>query len=250
MKLQTFTFGICLSVAIFLFAQHKDPNATAASMSTANYAAVLDLTHESQVATRQSSGREMTTHMVAPGQFNKDSWTIDQIPARNLSGALVVINVRKKAMKDADYELSMDDVAAWEKENGRIPDGAIVMAATGWSEKWRAADKYRGADSRGNSHFPGFSLEAVKFLVEARNVPGIGIDTIAVDPGRSEEKPVRAYTSAHNVFHIENVADLTVAPEKGATVVAAPARVRGASEAAVRVLVFVPTTTPAIQSGD
>lgn len=240
MKLQTFTFGLCLSVAIFLFAQHKDPNAQNAGAAS-EYAAVLDLTH--------TAGEE-STHLEAPATGRNGAWSVDQIPARSLAGPLVVINIRPKAMKNPDYELSMDDVAAWEKANGRIPDGAIVMAATGWSDKWRTVKNYRGGDAKGSRHFPGFSLDAVKFLVEARNVPGIGIDTVAVDAGRSSDSPIRQYTSEHNIYHLTNVDGVTTAPEKGAWVVAAPAKLSGRSEAPVRILAFLPKVETSIQTAD
>lgn len=278
MKLQTFTFGLILSAAIFLFAQHKDPHAAlAAKGQMTNYAAILDLTHtvseespnyegsaKSPFEARQlgdlkkngyfsrhiSMPEHFSTHIDAPAHFHEGGWTVDQIPAENLTGPLVVINVRKKALKDPDYEISMDDLAAWEKANGRIPDGAIVMAATGWAEKWRSMKDYRGADAKGTMHFPGFSLEAVKFLVEARRVPGIGIDTMGVDYGKSEDYAVHRYTGSKNVYHLENVAGLTTAPEKGAMVVAAPTKLKGGSGGPVRILVFIPKTEPATQTAD
>ena len=279
MKLQTFTFGLFLSAAIFLFAQHKDPHAALAPQTQmTNWAAVLDLTHSVSEASPNWEGTEkspfearplgdmkkhgyftrhislpehFSTHIDAPAHFWEGAWTVDQIPTENLTGPLVVINVRKQAMKNPDYEVSMDDIAAWEKANGRIPDGAIVMAATGWDEKWRSMKEYRGADEKGTMHFPGFSLEAVKFLVEARRVPGIGIDTMGVDYGKSEDYPIHKYTGSKNVYHLENVAGLTTAPEKGAMIVAAPAKLKGGSGGPVRIFAFIPKTQPpATQSAD
>ena len=37
-----------------------------------------------------------------------------------------------QAAHDADYRLTRADLEAWEKANGRIPKGAIVVMYSGW----------------------------------------------------------------------------------------------------------------------
>jgi kynurenine formamidase len=37
-----------------------------------------------------------------------------------------------------DYEVTVQDVAAWEQAHGTIPAGAVVMAYTGWDERWNS----------------------------------------------------------------------------------------------------------------
>ena len=39
-------------------------------------------------------------------------------------------------------------------------------------------------------HFPGFGEQAAKWLLSERGIGGIGIDTLSLDPGRSETFPV------------------------------------------------------------
>jgi kynurenine formamidase len=70
-------------------------------------------------------------------------------------------------------------------------------------------------------------------------VIGLGIDTLSVDPGVAKTFPVHKYTSAHSVYHIENAANLSDAPEAGAMVVVAPAKIEGGSGGPVRVLALV-----------
>ena len=61
------------------------------------------------------------------------------------------------------------------------------MAYTGWGSRWNSVKDYRNADDKGIMHFPGYSLDAAKFLVEARTALGLGIDTLSIDYGPSKD---------------------------------------------------------------
>jgi len=62
------------------------------------------------------------THIDAPlHRSNKDS--ADLIPASGLVGPLAVVDIRRKAAVDADAELTLDDLRAWESRNGPLPSG-------------------------------------------------------------------------------------------------------------------------------
>jgi len=193
--------------------------------------------------TRYISMQEhFSTHIDAPAHFFKEGWTVDQIPADHLVAPLVVVDISKQSASNVDYALTVADVAAWEKKNGPIPAGAVVMAYTGWSMKWDAMKDYRNADAKGTMHFPGYSLAAVQFLIEKRGVYGLGIDTLSVDVGMSSDYPVHAYTSKHNVYHLENATNLgpDQVPAEGATVVVGAAKLEGGSGGPVRILALVP----------
>jgi kynurenine formamidase len=88
-------------------------------------------------------------------------------------------------------------------------------------------------------HFPGYSQDAAKFLVEGRNALGVGIDTLSVDHGPSTDFPVRQYTLAHSVYQLENVANLDRAPATGGMVVVAPAKLENSTSSPVRILALV-----------
>ena len=60
-----------------------------------------------------------------------------------------------------------------------IPEDAIVLMYTGWRQKWSDYDAYKNQDADGCMHFPGFSKEAAKFLVEEREINRI--DNLSVD---------------------------------------------------------------------
>src|SRR5262249_15712302 len=176
------------------------------------------------------------THIDAPAHFAPGLWTVDQIPAERLRAALAVLDVRSKAEQNADYQISIDDISEYEKANGQIPQGAVVIARTGWESRWNSSVRYRNADARGTLHFPGYSLEAARFLVEGRNVIGLGIDTLSIDYGPSKDFPVHKYTLSHSLYHLENVGNLGVVPPTGSTVVVAPIKLEGGSGGPVRVL--------------
>lgn len=259
MKLKTFTIAVGLVLALFLFAQHRTP-----APGKPEFSRIIDLTHTAGpstpayetdqkltahvVATTAKQGyyaREITlpehfsTHIDAPAHFAPGRWTVDQIPADRLLAPLVVIDIAEKAKKNPDYQLTADDIADWEKQNGPVPENSVVVLRTGWSEKWDSAKDYRNADPQGVLHFPGYSLDAAKFLVESRRVIGLGIDTLSVDYGPSQDFPVHHYTAGKSVYHLENVADIWRVPASGAVVLVAPAKIEGGSGGPVRILALL-----------
>ena len=125
------------------------------------------------------------------------------------------------------------------RQHGEIPDGAVVMAYTGWEQYWESPAGYRNERPDGLTHYPGFSLEAAEFLVNTRHVVGLGIDTMSVDVGATTTYPVHQFTSRAGLYHLENVANLGLVPPAGATVVVAPVKLEAGSGAPVRLLVLV-----------
>ena len=187
-----------------------------------------------------SMQEHFSTHSDAPAHFARDVWTVDQIPAGHLVAPLVVVDITKPSAANPDYALTLADLKAWEKQHGRIPAGAVVEAYTGWTSRWDEMKDYRNADAKGTMHFPGYSLAAVKFLVEQRGVYGLGIDTLSVDLGMSADYPVHQYTAKHNVYHLENSTNLDKVPARGATVVVGAAKLAGGSGGPVRILALLP----------
>lgn len=173
------------------------------------------------------------THMDAPAHFPPGTTTVDKIPPERLFGPAVVLDVTKEAERDPDYQLSAKDVFAWERKHGSIPAGAIVLLRTGWSKRWPDVARYRNQDVNGKMHFPGFSVESAKVLLE-RRVNGLGCDTLSIDPGNSPDFPVHRLVLGAGVYLLENLADLSGLPEAGALLIAAPIKLEGGSGGAVR----------------
>lgn len=178
------------------------------------------------------------THLDAPAHFPPGKATVDQIPARQFFGPAVVLDVKAEGAKDADYRLSSARVEEWEKRHGRIPAGAIVLLRTGWASRWPDAQKYRDLDAQGRMHFPGFSVEAAKLLID-RRVSGLGCDTMSVDHGASQDFAVHHLALGSGLYHLENLADLSALPELGAFLVVAPIKLEGGSGGPVRVFALL-----------
>lgn len=179
------------------------------------------------------------THLDAPAHFPPGEITVDQIPVKQLFGHAVVLDARAESAKDADYQLPAARVEEWEKRHGRIPAGAIVLLRTGWASRWPDAEKYRNQDAQGKMHFPGFSMDAAKLLIE-RKVSGLGCDTMSIDYGASSDFAVHHVALGAGLYHLENLADLSELPEAGAFLVVAPIKLEGGSGGPARVFALLP----------
>ncbi len=179
------------------------------------------------------------THLDAPAHFPPGKTTVDQIPVKQLFGPAVVIDVRAESRKDADYQLAAARIEDWEKRHGRIPEGAIVLLRTGWASRWPDARKYRNQDDKGKMHFPGFSPEAAKLLIQ-RKVSGLGCDTLSIDYGASSDYAVHHLVLGAGLYQLENLADLSALPETGAFLIVAPIKLEGGSGGPVRVFALLP----------
>lgn len=178
------------------------------------------------------------THLDAPIHFPPGTVSVDAIPPERLLGPAVVLDIRAQAA-NPDYRITPADVQAWEQRHGRIPAGSIVLARTGWAARWPDAERYRNQDGQGVMHFPGFSVEAVRLLLQ-RGVSGLGIDTLSVDYGASKDFEVHRLSHGAGLYHLENLADLSALPEAGAVLVVAPIKLEGGSGGPVRVFAFLP----------
>jgi len=179
------------------------------------------------------------THLDAPAHFPPGKTTVDQIPAKQLFGPAVVVDVRAESDKNADYQLVASRIEDWEKRHARIPEGAIVLLRTGWASRWPDVKKYRNQDALGKMHFPGFSPDAAKVLIE-RKVSGLGCDTLSIDYGASSDFAVHHLALGAGLYQLENLSDLSELPETGAFLVVAPIKLESGSGGPARVFALLP----------
>jgi kynurenine formamidase len=184
-------------------------------------------------------GENTGTHVDAPSHFIKGQIPIDQIALDHLVVEAVVIDVKTKAASDSDYRLSAQDVRDWEAEHGTIAEGVLVIANTGWHQRFSEPKRYVNQGEDKVMHFPGYHPDAAKLLVE-RNVVGIGIDTLSLDHGPSKDFATHLVMLKAGKYQIENLANLDALPPKGATVVIGVLPVKDGSQAQARILAFVP----------
>lgn len=185
------------------------------------------------------------THLDAPIHFAEGKQTADKIPLDRLIGPAAVIDVAAASSANRDYRFTIADVENWERANGRLPDGAILLFRTGFSKYWPDRKAYMGTDERGPDavaklHFPGLSGELAQFLVEQRKVAAVGLDTPSLDYGQSKDFIVHRTLLGHDIPGFENVANLEQLPPKGAMVVALPTKIRGGSGAPLRIVAQLP----------
>jgi kynurenine formamidase len=182
------------------------------------------------------------THIDAPVHFFENGQTVDEIPLSQLIGPAVIIDVADNAAADADYRLTIEDVAAHEAQYGRIPDGSIVLLRTGWSERWPDARVYLGDDTPGDASklsFPSYGEEAARLLVQERAASMLGIDTASIDYGRSTDFPVHRIAAENQVAGLENLTNLDALPVSGFTLIALPIKIGGGSGGPVRVIALL-----------
>jgi kynurenine formamidase len=184
------------------------------------------------------------THIDAPIHFAEGRETVDRIGLERLIARGVKINVIEKVAADRDYQITAADIEAWEKRNGRIPDGAILLFETGFGAKWPDAKAYLGTDQRGDNavkelSFPGLHPETARWLVENRKIAAVGIDTASIDHGRSLDFGAHVILMEKNIPAFENVAAMDKLPEKGFHIIALPMKIKGGSGAPLRIVASV-----------
>lgn len=157
MRWRTFMIGWTMALALLLLA-HPKPPAGNEDVGTA----VVELTYAA--SPKSSANRQ---------------WNANVEHAPRIVAPLVVLDVTPQMRADASYLLSMEDVARWEERHGHVPPQAVVMARSEVPVLWGSQPERRRHVDGNAGHFPGFSEEAIRFLVEARYAYGLGTETPA-----------------------------------------------------------------------
>jgi kynurenine formamidase len=185
------------------------------------------------------------THIDAPLHFAKGHRAVDAIPLEQLVGSALVVDVTAASGTNADYQISVSDLTAWEREHGAIDSGAIVLFRTGFSTRWPDAARYLGTAERGDAavaklHFPGLHHDAAKWLVD-RKVHAVGLDTASIDYGQSTTYESHRVLYENDIPAFENLTSLDRLPARGAYVVALPMKIKGGTGAPLRAIAIVPS---------
>ena len=184
------------------------------------------------------------THVDPPAHFLKGGRTVDQITLPEMILPLVVIDVHEEVEKNPDYTLTLERIRRWEKAHGAIPTGAFVALRTDWSKRWPDGDAMENKDAQGVAHYPGWSLEALRFLYEEREKPP--------PLGTRRPTPIRVWPRAKTITRSRPTFCNTITtrsncspvsdqvPEAGAIVIAAFPKPKGGSGFPARVFAIVP----------
>lgn len=183
------------------------------------------------------------THVDPPAHFVKGLRTVDQISLKEMILPLVVIDVHEKVAKNPDYTITMEDIKEWEKRHGLIPEGAFVGMRTDWSRRWPNMDAMQNKDANGIAHYPGWSLDVLKYLYEDRKITASGHETTDTDPGIATSKDdysLETYILKKNHYQIELLTNLDEVPETGALVVVTFPKPKDGSGFPARVFAILP----------
>jgi kynurenine formamidase len=195
-------------------------------------------------AYKYSAAEHGGTHIDAPVHFARGRNTVDEIPLEQLMGPSIVVDITRQCENNRDYLVTENDFKNWERQNGRLPEGAIVLLRTGFGRMYPDLKRYLGTDERGaaavaNLHFPGLHPEAARWLVQ-RKIKAVGLDTASIDYGQSTLFESHRTLFAANIPAFENVANLDKLPAKGFSVIALPMKIKGGSGGPLRIVAVIP----------
>ena len=179
------------------------------------------------------------THIDFPGHFIKDGALSDATGVKDLVFPLCVIDITAKVAEDVHYAVTANDIREYEAKYGPIPDGAFVALYTGWSKHWPNMDALSGLDADGGENFPGWSLEALKYIYEERNAAANGHETLDTDAsvlaGEAGDLACERYVLGKNKLQVEVLRNLDQVAPAGAVVIVSFPRIEGATGLPARV---------------
>ena len=193
-----------------------------------------------------SCGEHTGTHFDAPVHWisGKDlpNSATDSIPVERFIGPAFVVDCSKESAENPDFLLKRDFLIRWEERHGRIAPRSWVLMRTDWSRRSGDPEAYQNYDETGQ-HTPGPDTDAVKFLVEERDILGFGTESIGTDAGQAYHLrppyPCHYYMHGAGRYGLQCLTNLDKLPPTGALVVAAPLKIRNGSGSPLRVLALV-----------
>ena len=179
------------------------------------------------------------THIDFPGHFIKEGILSESYGVKDMMFPLCVIDITDKVKEDVHYAVTVEDIKAYEAKYGEIPEGAFVALRTDWYKNWPDMDALSGIAEDGSENFPGWSMEALKYIYEERNAAANGHETLDTDASElaaeAGDLACERYVLAKNKLQIEVLCNLDKVPEAGAVLFAAWPRIEGATGLPVRV---------------
>ncbi|WP_455369159.1 cyclase family protein [[Eubacterium] cellulosolvens] len=186
------------------------------------------------------------THVDAPAHVGGTRW-LDDVDLSNWHGPCRIINLKNKKLAE---QVFTKDILLWEKNNGQINQGEIILLQYGWDQRWITNDDEIGKSKKKDylQDFPGLSEEAAEYLAK-KKIKLIGTDTPTVDSisafldahdlGKTEPSHIKLLKE-HNIPILEGLKNLDRLPLKGAYLFALPLNIKHGSGSPVRAVAFIP----------
>ncbi len=179
------------------------------------------------------------THIDFPSHFIKGAVSSESYGVKDMIYPLCVIDITPQVKEDCHYAVTVEDILAYEAKYGQIPEGAFVALRTDWSKNWPDMDAISGIAEDGSENFPGWSMEALKFLVEERNIAMNGHETLDTDASalaaEAGDLACERYILSQNKLQVEVLTNLDQVPAAGAIAIVSWARIEGATGLPARV---------------
>ena len=184
------------------------------------------------------------THFDAPSHWisgrDLPNNSVDEIAPENFVGPVVVIDCSQGAKKDDDFELTPEIILSHENAHGKIPADSWVLMRTDWSKRSGAEYLNMAADG---PHSPGPTPDAIRFLIDERDIRGFGTETVGTDAGQGSHytPPYPAHYFLHGAgkFGLQCLRNLDQLPATGAILLCAPLKIRNGTGSPLRVLALV-----------
>ncbi len=185
------------------------------------------------------------THFDAPSHWisgrDVPKGDVDEIDVETFVGPVVVIDCAQGAAENDDFELTPAIITEWESRHGQIPPDTWVLMRTDWSKRSGAAYLNMREDG---PHSPGPTPEAMRFLIDERNIRGFGTETVGTDAGQGAHYmppyPAHYYLHGAGRFGLQCLRGLDALPPTGAVLLAAPLKIKGGTGSPLRVLALIP----------
>jgi kynurenine formamidase len=175
---------------------------------------------------------QLGTQLDPPAHWNPYFPSIDELPPTFCVRPLVVIPIQGKVAKNFGYQMGVEEIHAWERRHGRIPEGSVVFIRSDWSKRWRDP---KLADL---TEFPGVQLAALKFLHLERKILFHGHEPLDTDTTR--HLVGEAWLLRNGYTQAEGVAHLDLVPEKGALVAIGFPKFQGGTGSYARYIAICP----------
>jgi kynurenine formamidase len=175
---------------------------------------------------------QLGTQLDPPAHWNPYFPAIDELPATYTIRPLVVISIQDKVAKDRGYQMTVEDIHAWEQRNGKMPEGSVVFIRSDWSKEWP------NPALATRTEFPGVKLEALKFLHLQRKILFHGHEALDTDTTPNLEG--EAWLLRNGYTQAEGVANLDKVPEKGALVAIGFPKFQGGTGGYARFIAICP----------
>src|ERR1041385_5456173 len=103
---------------------------------------VLLIAHPKQPSGNQDVGTAVVelTYAAKPHVTANHHWNANIGHAQRVVAPLVVMDVSSQVRSDAQYRLSMADIARWEEAHGHVPPNAVVMTRSELPADWFVRD--------------------------------------------------------------------------------------------------------------